>query len=462
MPLKTVMELMQTEHNFRATCVLALLVSLSWKACLTDYTRTKMYKTRFKQWQLRKNIPSTRQYSLPQRANVARGDLPLSCDSTRLGPPVEKMAGQGLRNILSPDSTYASESLLNAVLSYSRSAFDHERWDLTALDYSNNETGQWGRELKVAAHAIGRNHDMSFGFQRLNECCARFGSISQQEDPLLITSVYVGIIQLRHHASDDKVAQLFTKYVANMANVQFGREHPLAKVLGTIQSMGIYQASQAAQAVLRAQFDVFRERTRSGNALVTQTTIIITKDLNNMGLISVVESIDVLKSVIQELEIDSNNQDNTVLSEHYLHWTRLLFAACLSAHNDYAKAEEVLAQIDESWRDVSTIDCATAKSECRQALIVDCHAIRAGIEETQGRYDRAEMCLKKELAAAIELKSCLSLTRFLGVYDSLERFHGRRGNIEAAEATRQLYVDAYESYDNASGLSKEELTGFSP
>ncbi|KAH6657901.1 Clr5 domain-containing protein [Truncatella angustata] len=417
-PLREVMQMMEKNYNFHATA--------------------KMYKYRIRQWGFRKNLTTRDSLAIRRQADMGKPLLPTihgrQLGSARLKALVSRVNEQGPRSLSSPDSIRIPEMLLYEVLAYSNGAFDSELWELGTFNvpgYSSDKVVTWGRDLQAIANEISQQQSRAPSPPKSSNFNNQFLGIARRQEPLLVPSIYLGFLSLASFVGDD-VALSFAVSVTEASELQFGRSHPLSKMLRSVRLMGIEKARQAADIIVTAQLNVFQERAGSGNPLIRVTRVMMILILNKLELVSTSRCLDELGTILQEFE--NSPRMNAESSGYHTNLTRCVYAAYLSHAQQHDKALAVLKQINE-W---------LLKGELMGSdkPWVDFLNIPADIDEPSGKDEPTEVYLQRQLAAAARQcqASQISWVRYSLAHERLARFYSEQNRMDTVKALYQTKV----------------------
>lgn len=334
--------------------------------------------------------------------------------------------------IIAPESLRLAESSLHAVFTYSHGRFDDKSWNLVDHDFDKDLTRHWWHEMALAADKIEEQRDLSANFRILNRCCANYRTILHRQDPLLVWVTYMGILKLGQIGED--IAMSFAKFVTNLSTIEFGASHPFTLLWTNLQAMGLTNARQAALPIVGAQFDTFKEHAEPGNLFWVVSTSLMIRHLQAVNLLTVTAAQQMVQVVIKELR--DNPGPDRLQSEYWTNWTRMLM--CVILHNSdlsdrYAESDKLLCEVEEWHRSGGVL-------YNNGGLQIECAGLRARVEEEFGRHKEAVHWHKRIIELCLERKP-RGHRRTLRAYTDLEQYHRRRGDLEAAEITRQAYHD---------------------
>ncbi|KAH6651982.1 Clr5 domain-containing protein [Truncatella angustata] len=346
-PLKEVAHVLKDQHDFHAT--------------------TKMYKSRLKEWGFRKNMTASESMKIQRQMYTGKANLPVvggrPLGSKRLRAQVqmqERALGMakgkcaradGPRYIRPPDSIHLPEGALYETLRWSQVGLEQQWWDFSSLHATVNATTDWGVQLREAAMQISMKQNHALGFQLLNECCAEFRSVLQQQQYVLIWAIFVVFVEM--DPANEQAALSLAKFLADMCYIELGSGHSLTKLCRTIQSMGVSLAKASATSILLSQLDMFRQCSGPGNAVIALKRLLILQWLHGHGLVSL--QFCITESAAAFLELKKSSSLHEKDKKIPFAWAGLSIAEWLKGKQQYSVAEVVVHDIRQ-WHEVHGLE----------------------------------------------------------------------------------------------------------
>ncbi|KAK9425987.1 putative Clr5 domain-containing protein [Seiridium unicorne] len=333
MTLKKIMQIMENEHKFYAT--------------------ERMYKSRLKQWGLRKNYryeevneiirqqstrvsaakpgsssvvvgsrvrraearrgrPSRRQLGPLVLATPKRSPRTAVATLQQLTPPssgvscrVAAPPGRGEISFLfplspPPDVRYPEECSFH-ISRYCAGAFEQGTWMLDSPEWlnSNRNVVDWFNRIALARGALAGGHTQQ-GFKLLQIAFNDYKDMIVAQDPRLLLYTSVALFLLVGYP---EVVAMFLRYVSNLSRIIHGPYHPLHQIMATLDQMGLNMMQENARLIFDAQVSEFQRYLAPGNTFLQSITIFAIRNLAVAGLIDT----DVAESKLRAVPREGDN-----------------------------------------------------------------------------------------------------------------------------------------------------------
>ncbi|KAM0817342.1 hypothetical protein AB5N19_03147 [Seiridium cardinale] len=246
------------------------------------YATTKMYKFRFRQWGVRKNLKFNELRDILHDAgNTTALDVPV-IQGQRLERRLRAFIGRSRRGQDPNDEDWVVDTLGRAyharfryqpnppdnLLTIERSlraVQDHANIRLSDRPRANviynqaftcDETRFWWINTFLAALRLEQETDLTLGFDMLNRCCNALKSLLHTKRSILTWYLYAAMVALS--ALKEEIALSFMDFAVSLSSITLGPLHPITTFAANLRKLGIEKARQAAAPLATALADVIR------------------------------------------------------------------------------------------------------------------------------------------------------------------------------------------------------------
>ncbi|KAI1861570.1 hypothetical protein JX265_009537 [Neoarthrinium moseri] len=426
-PLNEVMEIMLTNHGFKAS--------------------VRMYKFRFQQWGFRKYLSKEESKRFVAEAVTRKdADLPvvhgrelgskrLKARRTRLhrqSSRVMATESRGENTLLPmkidpPDVFRLADNSLRAVIALSKEQL--KLWGLTLHDDKRTDTANWASKTYLAAYRIYKRQEVASNFQVLNKACDEYKDVVRKQEPHLIYATYTAVLQLLR--AGNELAMSFLRLAMGLCSIYFGRSHPLTLLWANLLRLDPNELRQLAIPLMDAQFELFLREMPEGNTFLPLYSIDVTKLLGDLNVISNEAALSRYDSTIESLRHQIRSGLNAKMAEARLIPTLIFTTLTCLDTQEYGRAEAALAEAEE------LID-ARGEVTLQKVNLLE---TKAELLYETGNYGASELHYKKALETAQKLfgTSEAGRIRIGHSFTALENFYIQRGDMEGAELVRSGY-----------------------
>ncbi|KAI4593165.1 hypothetical protein KJ359_010089 [Pestalotiopsis sp. 9143b] len=340
MTLKRIMQTMEADHKFFAT--------------------ERMYKSRLKQWGLRKNYRYEevneiirQQNTRPSGARSAGRPVVAAVGSrvrkgyyrrvrpyrkqpdntpepiiVRYGEKVRRPSAVGLLQRLTPppqgvscrvpsspgepeisflfpltppaDILYPEECSFH-IQRYCAGAFENGIWALEAPGWlnSNRSVVDWFNRMALARGALSGGHTQQ-GFKLLQLCFDEYKDMILTQDPRLMLYTTVALFLLVGYP---EVVSMLMKYITRLSKILQGPFHPLHQIMAALDQMGLDKMQDNARLIFDAQISEFERYLPPENEVLQSMAVFSIRNLAVTGLIDT----DVAQAKLQALPRNADN-----------------------------------------------------------------------------------------------------------------------------------------------------------
>jgi hypothetical protein len=423
----------------------------------------KMYKGRFKAWDLRKGRvrrgedPKRRPASERSGAsgmNVVHvthsgfvGPIKVQRSSTRaklVGQAKSTTSGTGdqiylpgissfawsdksptrtpsplLSHVIAPESLRMPEDCVRAILDYTTSRFETGMWKFTDEDVETEEVDvcDWSAKAIVATETIQRG-DTKAGFRMVQICLQQYRSLVLSGHPLLFHKSLSVMFYLLLVGSD--LAASFVRYSASLCSITLGERHPLTRLWSVLRSVDLARIRQYANVILEAQCDIFLDQFGPRNKYVAVVRLETARLCHKFGVMSASAATGLIEKIREFIASDVQHW-----TMNYVLWAHIELAYTYVDGSNYAEAEAILQYIGDCLH-ADGLDIWT-KSHY--------YMLRAKVMDNLGSRDKATELRKERVEVCLEDvgPEHQQTVRALG---DLERHYRNGGDVEAADKLR--------------------------
>ncbi|KAI0124780.1 Clr5 domain-containing protein [Xylariales sp. AK1849] len=341
MTLKKIMHIMERDHNFFAT--------------------ERMYKSRLKQWGLRKNYrydevseiirqqghhrsaagkPSgadgrvrkgeTRRrgpgfyYRRPPSAIIVKGrassgpaaiqqmtpsPTALSCRTASPAGPAVSF----LFPLTPPEDMKAPEECMLHISHYFAGAFDMGLWKLSDPDWlvSNRRLIDWFNRIALARGTLAGGHTKQ-GFQLIQTSFDEYKDMLLLQDPRLILYSCTALFLLMEFP---EVVDVLLKYMSDLSRIVQGPLHPLQQLIAQLHQMGKSKMVENGRHIFECQIAMFQKYLEPDNAVLRSVTVFAARNLAVARLIDTNAAESSLRAL--PMNLDHNGQVRMALAQVY-------------------------------------------------------------------------------------------------------------------------------------------------
>jgi hypothetical protein len=413
-----------------------------------------MYKYRFKQWGLRKNIRADEVQHIQRRA--ADGDkvqLPSVCGrevgSKQLKTSIKRYSDCRARiqdllllppSIASPDILRIPEAMLHAAASHSNVQRDSAIWEAVGFDPIYSASCTWYHDMLLAVLRLRTKTDANTGFRLIEKCCAQYGVVLKAKDPFLLWFTYCAILELSQVTRE--IGLSFANYVADLCAIQMGHAHPLTiLLLGVVRAgVGSMHSRHAMSMVIEAQFNILSANTKAWDKFWLLYVRLMLRRLAGTELSTTENALAKPQTMVLR-EFKSSGLDAKRPIE-VGHWTQIYVAMVHVTRGEYIQSETVLRGLVSDTERTLVLHDRIPASEAQ---------LRTHVEAMLRDYTSSEMFYRCALASIIasekkqrEPESQRQINISLA-YATLESTDTPTANLKTAEAPRNEYIAYMES-----------------
>ncbi|KAI1854471.1 hypothetical protein JX265_007659 [Neoarthrinium moseri] len=428
--LKEVADFMEKEHDFYATL--------------------KMYKSRIKNWGLTKNLKSQEAERIKTKVDQgATPTLPVirgrQIGSKRFKRHLNQVQPHSPTNQLvarrhthsasppipqrlkSPKLLKEAEDCIQAIMSYTSSRFDDHIWDLSSHDYNwgGDTASSWWVDMWVVSDLIEQRRSSPEGFELLEECFDRYGTLIVNQHPGLVSATLCTILQLG--GVGPELAESLLRYVAGLSQIKLGPAHPFTRLWTVLVGMGLPQIRQAAFALMTAHMDVIRANTEPGQRFRTIADVHITRRLARFAGMPIQAANGRVFNLAKEIA-ENMKSDNDI---QWLNFTAFIKGAILVDGGLYQEADNYLETIRD---DLFGWGRNTENFYGQKGRIM------VGL----GEYDKGIECFQKGLDIVTKWdRRDLSQEAF--AYHHMRNAYRLKGDVEGEEKMKIKFLTSWNS-----------------
>ncbi|KAM0815450.1 hypothetical protein AB5N19_01244 [Seiridium cardinale] len=415
-PLREVVEIMRTKHDFNAT--------------------PKMYKWRFRRWGFRKNLRANELRQLQFRASTEKQFRLPMLHGREIGPrrlrrlmPSHMCSQAELPpSIKAPDDLFSSENVLHRAMVYSNSQCDHGIWETFGFDPVRSKSCIWYHNMLLTVTRGREKSDLVSTLPLIDRYCDQYSALLRTPDPLVLWLTYLAFMDLALIGQD--VALSFGKYVVELCATALGCVHPLTVLLTSTIRTGSVNPTMCNKIVMvvEAQFDILVSRSKPGDQFWLLYMRIMRIMLRRLGDIDLDASEEVASRSDAVTQWLSHNP--YLKNEEMLNWTRTYISMVHIARKELAPGAPIFNEIEQHNEKLATTNVP---------ISVSIPELQTNLDETLGRHASPENFYKLAIALVLPSKSAETQMqiRLAFVYTALEGLNRQRGNELAARAAQQ-------------------------
>ncbi|KAK8064675.1 hypothetical protein PG994_007313 [Apiospora phragmitis] len=353
--LKQVVDYMRTHHGFVAS--------------------ERMYKLRLKNWGLIKNLkaeeadrlldnvysgtaiaaPTIRGRAIGSkhfkgrlnRAAKAAKSISQSppsstetdADSTSLELVFAHGSTSPITDIIDAPAIFSSpETCLRVVWQFSHMQFSNGQWDLSgkAYDFQADQTCMCWVNTNTAAEMLMKDRLSPSNWQLLREAFDQHDVALIKPDISMVWATYHNVLKLSRIGKD--LGRVFLRWMTGLSQIRLGPLHPLTVLFATLQKMEFDELRLAADAILRAQFDVVSKHHRPGNVYQSSQRMHAVRKLYEQRALSFPSLQQAFTSCIDEMRDYHEDTDDL----GWASWASILLSHLLIHEGRHGEARAVL------------------------------------------------------------------------------------------------------------------------
>ncbi|KAI1860529.1 hypothetical protein JX265_009928 [Neoarthrinium moseri] len=437
-PLKEVRAIMANEHGFKAT--------------------VKMYKVRFKQWGLTKNLSSRRVAHILEAAMDGKPTQLPVIQGRQLGSQRVKRCMQNLATafgatiippqtvrkqsppifVSAPDIMRFPEGCLQAVIDFATGRMDGDSFGLSGPEYpwmEDKSLNVW-HNSRMALTKIAEKRNSPLYFSLLNKAFDQYSVAIDRLEPTLVWVSLLCILLLAQVGED--LARTFVEYSARLCAIKLGPVHPLTRLWSMVRCMSVDEVRRAVVVIFEAYFASCQSDVRPGEEVRRVSIVHVARALLRVGAISFETASATIKNIEKEFK---DRCVNTVDAEWYW-WCRIFHCQLLYDHRKFDEADGDMPAIGRHLHcgnpDLNFDDIED------EVTVMTYYALKPLILEARGLMDEAT----RYYVASYEFTKKIrghSYSRMVSVTASLEGHYRRKGDLEAAERIREEFESAWKT-----------------
>ncbi|KAK6069008.1 hypothetical protein SCUP515_09213 [Seiridium cupressi] len=329
---------------------------------------TRMYKSRFKNWGLVKNMSRQETSRIKSKLHATGEDpvIPLvhgrEIGSKRLKQDIDRARreqsmtfdnvdssrqpliispGSLSHRLRPPKSLAEAELAVRSGLSYTRYSFETGNWDLPIDDFVTrmDNTAAWWLDARKAAALLETRADYRSAFAQIDACLNRYVELLVQPDPSFVTATLSVILQLGE--TNRELAESILKYVAGLTAIKLGSNHPLAALWAYLRFLGLSQMRQAAVMTMKAHYNMLEYNMQANHQSDEAWDSYPAKEPESYNKFpkQMTES-STFTTIMQEVENNSKSE----IDKAYIDWSRKMLSYYLQKGSQSAEAKEGIKQ----------------------------------------------------------------------------------------------------------------------
>lgn len=181
-----------------------------------------------------------------------------------------------------PDLRYPEECQFH-ITRYCEGAFEKGMWELETPSWmeTNRSIVDWFNRIALARGALAGGHTQQ-GFKLLRISFDEYKDLISAQDPRLMLYTTVAIFLLVGYP---EIVAMMLKYIANLSKIMSGPGHPLHQIMATLERMGLTAMMDNARLIFDAQIAEFGKYLSPENQVLQSMAVFAIRNLAVTGLI---------------------------------------------------------------------------------------------------------------------------------------------------------------------------------
>lgn len=181
-----------------------------------------------------------------------------------------------------PEDLKAPEECGYHVHNYFSNAFEEGMWQLQSPDWlpSNRRIVDWYNKVALARGTLSGGHTKK-AFGILQTCFDEYRELLTTQDPRLIIYTWTAMALMGEFP---EIAEVLLKYMYNLSRIVHRSTHPLHQVLGQLYHMGMAKIMENSRHLFECQIAMFQKYLPADNLFLSSVSVFSTKTLVIAGM----------------------------------------------------------------------------------------------------------------------------------------------------------------------------------
>lgn len=226
---------------------------------------------------------------------------PPSGPTCRVPSPVGQPEISFLFPLTPPEELKYPEECSFHITRYCAGAFEKGIWALDSPEWLNINRGvvDWFNRIALARGALAGGHTQQ-GFKLLQLCFDEYKDMIMVQDPRLMLYTVTAIFLL---VAYPEIIDMFMKYISNLSRILQGPFHPLHQIISSLEQMGFSKMQEYARIIFDAQIAEFERYLSPDNQVLQSMAVFAIRNLAVSGLIDT----DVAEGKLRTFPRDNDN-----------------------------------------------------------------------------------------------------------------------------------------------------------